>query len=280
MLSATRLKAKIRNISGGDSTKAQILIRNYIMERFLERCAMSKYRKHFILKGGMFVASYVGLDSRTTMDIDTTVQALPLTINSMAKVIKEIIDVPLDDGITFAITSAKEIMEEHEYTGLRFMLDGFLNNMKQPIKIDISTGDAITPAAIEYSYPLMFEDRTIAILAYNVETVLGEKMETILARAEANTRMRDFYDIYVLLAEKHDEIRLNILQTAFFATCRKRNSDSFISNIKDILSAIKDSDVLLKQWNNYRASNYYVGKLEWQEVNDSIYELAKLLKIL
>lgn len=222
--SATQLKDKIRNMSGGNSTKAQTLIRNYMMERFLERCAVSKYKNHFILKGGMFVASYVGLDTRATMDIDTTVQSLPLTIDSATKIIQEIIDVSLDDGVTFTITSAKEIMEEHEYPGLRFMLDGFLDRMKQPIKIDISTGDAITPAAIEYAYPLMFEDRYIEILAYNIETVLAEKIETILSRAEANTRMRDFYDIYVLLAEKHNEIKESILVTAFSATCRKRST--------------------------------------------------------
>lgn len=177
---AMQLKAKIRNMSGGDSTKAQILIRNYMMERFLERCAVSKYRNHFILKGGMFVSSYVGLDTRATMDIDTTVQALTLTLESATKVIQEIIDVPLEGGVSFQIVSARDIMEEHEYLGFRFMLNGFLGRMKQPIKIDISTGNAITPAAIEYSYPLMSEERSINILSYNLETVLGEKMETIL----------------------------------------------------------------------------------------------------
>jgi hypothetical protein len=156
--SAMQLKVKIRNMSGGDGVKAQTLLRNYMMERFIERCAVSKYRNHFILKGGMFLASYVGLDTRATMDIDTTVQALPLTLDIVSKVIQEIIDVPLEDGVTFQITSAKNIMEEHEYPGICFMLDGFFDRIKQPIKIDISTGDVIIPKAIEYSYPLMFED--------------------------------------------------------------------------------------------------------------------------
>lgn len=177
---AMQLKAKIRNMSGGDSNKAQTLLRNYMMERFLERCAVSKYKKHFVLKGGMFIASYVGLETRATMDIDTTVQALPVTLESAKKVIQEIIDVPLGDGVIFEITSSKEIMEEHEYAGLRFVLDGYFDRIKQAIKIDISTGDAITPAAVEYSYPLMFEKRSISILYYNLETLLSEKMETIL----------------------------------------------------------------------------------------------------
>ena len=277
--SATQLKAKIRNISGGDSTKAQTLLRIYMMERFLERCAVSKYRNHFILKGGMFVSSCVGLDSRTTMDIDTTVQALPLTLDSAEKVLREITGIPLDDGVSFTITGAKEIMEEHEYPGLRFMLDGWLDRMRQPIKIDISTGDAVTPAAVEYNYSLMFEDRSIDILAYNLETVLGEKMETILTRAEANTRMRDFYDIHVLLAVKREEISQSTLQAAFSATCQKRNTRGSISKAGDILAAVKTSDVLSEQWNNYRADSSYVGELEWREVCDSVYELAKMLQI-
>lgn len=278
--SATQLKAKIRNMSGGDSTKAQTFIRNYMMERFLERCAISKYRNNFILKGGMFVASYVGLENRTTMDIDTTVRALPLNIDAATKVIQEIIDIQLDDGISFIITDAKTIMEEHEYAGLRFMLDGFLDRMKQPIKIDISTDDAITPAAIEYSYPLMFEERTIDILTYNLETVFAEKMETILTRAEANTRMRDYYDIHILLAEKRDEISESILQAAFLATCRKRKTYEIISKSGDILEAVSGSEALQKQWNNYRKNSEYVRDTDWHNVIDSVYDLARMLDIL
>lgn len=277
---ATQLKAKIRNMSGGDSTKAQTLIRNYMMERFLERCAVSRYQSHFILKGGMFVASYVGLDTRATMDIDATVRALPLTLAAITRVIQEIIDMPLEDGVTFEIVSAKDIMEEHEYPGLRFMLDVFLDKLKQPIKIDISTGDVITPAAIEYSYPLMFEERSIHILAYNLETVLGEKIETILSRAEANTRMRDYYDIYVLLEEKGEDIKREVLKHAYEATCRKRNSLDKTANAAEILNAVRGSSILKMQWENYRKSSYYVGQLSWNEVISRTYQLAEMLEML
>jgi len=276
---STQLKAKIQNISGGDGNKAQTLIRNYMMERFLERCAVSKYRERIFLKGGMFVASYVGLDSRATMDIDTTVQAIPLTIDSVTGVIQEIIEIPLEDGVTFCIASAREIMEEHEYPGLRFVLDAVFDRIKQPIKIDISTGDVITPAAIEYFYPLMFENRSISVLAYNLETVLGEKMETILSRAEANTRMRDFYDIYILLAEKQSEIRQDILQAAFLSTCRKRNSNGLLTEADEIISAVKTSEQLMKQWDNYSAGSYYVGTITWQEVITGVLKLAKMLNL-
>jgi len=276
---STQLKAKIQNISGGDGNKAQTLIRNYMMERFLERCAVSKYRDHFILKGGMFVASYVGLDSRATMDIDTTVKAIPLTIDAVTGVIREIIEIPLKDGVSFRIASAREIMGEHEYPGLRFILDAVFDRIKQPIKIDISTGDIITPAAIEYFYPLMFENRSISVLAYNLETVLGEKMETVLSRAEANTRMRDFYDIYILLAEKRSEIREDILQAAFLSTCRKRNSSKLITEADEIISAVKASEQLMKQWNNYCAGSYYVGTITWQEGITGVLKLAKMLNL-
>lgn len=278
--SAIQLKAKVRNLSGGDSVKAQTLIRNYMMERFLERCSVSKYRDCFILKGGMFVASYVGIDTRATMDIDATVQSLPLTLDNVSNVIREIISISIEDGITFEITSAKEIMEEHEYPGLRFMLDGFLDHMRQPIKIDISAGDIVTPRAIEYQYTLMFEDRTISVLAYNIETVLAEKMETILSRAEANTRMRDFYDIYVLLKEKRGSIHENVLREAFSETCRRRNSSNIIAATESILESVGISTTMRKQWNNYCTSSFYVGNLRWQEAVNSVYDLAQMLNIL
>lgn len=160
------------------------------------------------------------------------------------------------------------------------MLDGYLDRMKQPIKIDISTGDLITPAAIEYSYPLMFEERTVNILSYNLETVLGEKMETILSRAEANTRMRDYYDIYVLLNTKRENIQNDILRSAFDATCRKRKSNVTTMHASEILSAVKGSEIIKKHWENYRKGNYYVGNLEWDEVCSGIEELAEILQIM
>src|SRR5665647_2822450 len=155
----------VRNMSGSDSNKAQALIRNFIMERFLERISLSEYKNNFILKGGMLVSAVMGIDVRATMDIDTTVRALPLTLSEARKVVENIIAVYVPDGVSFSITKSSEIMEGHEYPGLRFMLEARLDNMKQTIKSDISTGDVITPAAVMYSYQLMFENRTIPILS-------------------------------------------------------------------------------------------------------------------
>ena len=216
--SATQLKAKVRNISGGDSTKTQTLIRNFIMERFLERIALSPYRNNFILKGGMLVSAVIGLDTRATMDIDTTVKFLELSKDNMIKIVEEIIAVEIPDGVHFSITKVTDIMEEHDYPGIRFMLEATLDNLRQAIKIDISAGDIIVPGAVEYSYKLMFEDRTISFWTYNLETLLAEKMETIMARGTANTRMRDFYDIHVI--SRQETIDLTIFKKAFLATIK------------------------------------------------------------
>lgn len=226
---AVQLKAKVRNLSVGDSKKAQTLIRNFIMERFLERVAFSRYRNNFILKGGMLVAAVVGLDTRATMDIDTTVKSLDLNRENATRIVEDIISIELPDGVRFRITKAADIMEEHDYPGIRFMLEATLDKMRQAIKIDISTGDIITPRAVEYSYHLMFEDRTISLWTYNLETLLAEKLETIMARGTLNTRMRDFYDIHVI--SRQESFDKQVLKEAFFATSEKRETTDQIPDL-------------------------------------------------
>lgn len=193
---STQLKALVRNMSKGNSMQAQIIIRNYMMERFLERLSQSKYRDNFILKGGTLVSAMVGLDTRSTLDIDTTIRGFSLTVDEVADIVGEIISIHLEDEVEFQITRISEIMDEAEYPGIRVMMEATLDTMKTPLKLDISTGDVITPKEISYQFKLMFEERTISVLAYNVETVFAEKLETILSRGCANTRMRDFYDLY------------------------------------------------------------------------------------
>ena len=270
---ATQLKAKVRNLSGSDSNKAQTLIRNFVMERFLERLALSEYRDHFILKGGMLVAAMVGLDTRATMDIDTTVKALNLSREDAVKVIENIIAVNVPDGVQFKVTKVADIMEEHDYPGIRLMLEATLDRMQQTIKLDISTGDIITPAAVEYNYHLMFEERTISLWAYNPETLLAEKLETIMSRGTANTRMRDFYDIHVIsLQECFDTVNL---RSAFLATCQGRNSIGLISQLKEILHSVEEDETMRKLWENYREASFFVGDLPWETVMLSVKELAE-----
>ena len=233
-----QLKALVRNLTKGDSLQAQIIMRNYVMERFLERISLSKYRNNFILKGGMLVSAMVGLDTRSTMDIDTTIKNMPLSVENAREMIEEIIAVPIDDGMTFSIKSVGEIMDEAEYTGVRVNLEATLETMRTPLKVDISTGDIITPREVLYTFKLMFEERTISLLAYNLETVLAEKMETVIARGVANTRLRDYYDLYILQNEYTHAISMEQFKAAFLATCKKRNSIQLIAEGNKILKEL------------------------------------------
>lgn len=276
--SSTAVKARIKNKADGDSDKSQIMLRIYLMERLLERISKSKYRDNFILKGGLLVSSLVGVDMRSTMDIDTTVRSLALNKENARKILEEIMAIDLEDGVEFQITKAKEIMEGHEYEGVRFMIDCHLDKLKQTIKIDISTGDEITPRAVAYKLPLIVEDRTIDLWAYNLETLLAEKLETIMVRAEANTRMRDFYDIHVLLRYEGENIDKNILKDAFEATCKRRESETMISELRDVIDKVHNTETMKLQWNNYQRDNYYVGKITWDEVCDSVQKLESMVR--
>ena len=272
--SRMQLNALIRNKAAGDGDKAQILLRIYMMERLLERISVSRYRDNFILKGGMLVSSLVGVDMRTTMDIDTTVRALPLTQEKAKAFLEEIMAIDLEDNVSFRITKIEDIMEGHEYEGFRFHIEGVLEKLRQTIKIDISTGDAIIPAAVKYELPLILENRKIGLWAYNMETLLAEKLETVMTRAEANTRMRDFYDIYILTRQEVIEINPTHLKEAFAATCRKRGSEAAIPSFDEVLESIESLPEMQDAWENYRKNNPYMEDLTWGEAVHSV----KLLK--
>ena len=278
MKSATAVKAKIKNKAGGSSDKSQIMLRIYLMERLLERVSLSRYRDNFVLKGGLLVSSLVGVDMRSTMDVDTTVKSLPINKKSVQKILEEIIAIELEDGVSFRISKVQDIMEGHEYEGLRFMIECSMERLKQTIKIDISTGDEITPGAIAYKLPLIIEDRSIDLWAYNLETLLAEKLETIMVRAEANTRMRDFYDIHVLLKQDVVTVDRDLLKAAFYATCKNRGSIEQIGTIDDVINKIAADEIMRKLWINYRKTNYYVGALEWEEVIGSARKLRIMIE--
>lgn len=270
-----QLKDKVSNLSGNDSKKAQTLIRKYMMERFLARIARSEYKNNFILKGGMLVSAFVGVEARTTMDIDTTVRMLSLTKDKAIEVITAIIKVNLDDGISYEIKKVEDIMEEHDYSGVRFTVAAMLEKLRDTIKIDISTGDEITPAAIEFSYPTMFGDERLCIWSYNLETVLAEKLETVIARSTLNTRMRDFYDIHILWSEKADIINIDTLRRAIINVARKRGTIELFDNTDEILRDIVESDYLRNNWSNYKRGSFYVGDLSWDTVLGTILFIFK-----
>lgn len=270
--SSKQLKDLIRNLSKEVGIEAHVLIRKYMMERFLERVSSSKYNGSFILKGGMLVAAFVGVEARATMDIDTTIKGIPVTIVDMERTITEISNIDLNDNVKFRIKKVSEIMDEAEYSGIRFSMDAVLDGAVIPLKIDISTGDVITPREIAYSYKLMFEDRTIPIMTYPIETVLAEKLETVISRSITNTRMRDFYDIHILL--KSQNINADILALALERTAKKRGNFSLLENAESVLKIVKSDEDMKRLWNIYQKKFKYAGEYTWDEVIHSVRELS------
>ncbi|WP_125140650.1 nucleotidyl transferase AbiEii/AbiGii toxin family protein [Clostridium transplantifaecale] len=273
-----QLKALVRNISKGDSGKAQVIIRNYVMERFLERLSLSQYRNIMILKGGTLVAAMVGVDNRSTMDVDATLKNLPLNEDNARKIVEEITAIHIEDGMIFEIKSVMPIMDEADYPGIRIMLDTAIETMHTLLKIDFSTGDVITPREVSYSFRLLFEERTISILAYNLETVLAEKLETLLARGTANTRMRDYYDIYVLTNTQEHNIDNATLKEAFVNTSAKRGSIGLLSDVYLILKEVAESTVLIDRWKNYQRKFNYAADVLWVDVMESVSCLVDIVK--
>ena len=273
---AKQLKDLVRNRSGGDSLRSQLILRNYMMERFLERLALSPYREHFILKGGLLLSAIVGLDNRSTMDIDTTLKGLPLSVESMENILAEILSVQVDDGVSFSVKSISEIMDEVEYGGIRASLEAALNTMRTPLKIDVSTGDMITPREVEFPYKLMFEDRNISVLAYNLETVIAEKLETILSRGTANTRMRDFYDLYILTHGGGQPIDRVLLSAALEATATRRGTLALVRAGKEIVAELPSDVEMRRLWTNYQWKYSYAALISWEAAVEAVLPLLNV----
>lgn len=270
-----QLKDLVRNLARSSGIEAHVLIRRYMMERLLERISLSPYKDSFILKGGMLVSALVGVDTRATMDIDATVKGLPVTASGMERILTEIIAIPIDDGVQFRIKDSSDIMEEMEYSGVRLSMEALLDNSVTPLKLDISTGDVITPREIRYPYKLMFEDRSIPLMIYPQETVLAEKLETILSRSTLNSRMRDYYDIQILQEAFSQEIDTSILAKALIATAEKRGSIGQLHDALAILSAVEDSPELRKLWKMYQKKNTYATSYTWEYIMRSVRQLCE-----
>ncbi len=271
MINIMQLKAKIKNISKEKNISAQLVLQNYMMERFIERIALSDFQDQMIIKGGLLISSIVGLDSRATMDIDMTLKGKPVNEVFILDYINEISRININDEVKFDVVSITEIREMDDYFGFRVSLIAGIGTMKIPLKIDITTGDKIIPSEISYEYPLMFENRSIKIKAYNLETILSEKIETIISRGNQNTRMRDFYDVYILLKLKSKNIDYNILRLAIEETSQKRDSLNLLLKYKEIISNIENNNEMLVRWENYRNSFNYARTIDFNE----IYKLLK-----
>lgn len=277
-LTKEQIKGKIKNEALKTNADPRVLMRIYMMERFLERLSNSKYKNNFIIKGGVLVSQMVGYSLRSTMDIDASIKNLNLDSNNISNVIEDIISINIDD-IKFEITNIENIMDLMEYPGIRVHLNSKIDNMIVPIKIDISTGDVITPSAIEYNFNLMLEDKNITLLTYNLETVLAEKFQTIIVRDIANTRMRDFYDIYTLFRLYKNKINIKNLTEAYFATSRNRNTNHLFENEIEIINRLEENKDLKVLWKKYKKKYNYANNIEFldiiliiKQINEIIYK--------
>ena len=264
MKNAMQLKAVVKNLSKEKRISAQLVLQNYMLERFLERVSYSSYSDSFILKGGFLIASMVGLDSRATMDMDATIKGFPVNEDTVLGMIKDIIAVPVEDGISFRIRGIKPIREEDEYQGFRAALFADYETMSVPLKLDITTGDMITPREIKYSYKLMLEDRNIDILAYNLSTLLAEKLETIISRGDLNTRPRDYYDVFILTKLYSESIEIEELKDALYATAEKRGTLELMKHFEEIIQNAKVSAVMKRQWDDYKKDFNFASEIEWE----------------
>ncbi len=272
-LTPEQVKGKIKNIAKEMKADARILMRLHMMERFLERVSISKYKDNFIMKGGMLVTAMVGVSLRSTMDIDTSIKNQNLSAEDARRIIDEIKNIDLGDGVTFEVKGVSNIMDEMEYPGVRFAMNAVMGKLITPLKIDISTGDVITPRAIEYHYKLLLEDRFISLWSYNLETILAEKIQTVLARGLLNTRMRDFYDIRILLSIYEKEIDDPVLKDAFDATCKKRNTENLRTDATKIITDIETDGQLHTLWESYQKKYPYASDIGYKDIMEGIKHL-------
>jgi len=265
MSKAMSLKAKIRNIAKQKNIPAQVILQNYMFERLLVRLSASEYKEKFVLKGGMLVAAIVGLDNRATMDMDTTLKNLPLTPEAIRSALEDVCDIAFDDGVIFEIGTISPIREDDIYGGYRVMLNAKFDTMLTPLSIDVSTGDAITPHAVQYNFSEIFDDeKSYGLWAYNIETVMAEKVETILRRGVFNTRPRDFYDAYILTTtQKFDKA---VFADALKATSNHRGTTQQIEDVPGILHSIEESPELQSMWDKYRKQFAYAKDIAYGQI--------------
>ena len=274
MSQAMSLKAKIRNIAKEKNIPAQVILQNYMFERLLVRLSASEYKEKFVLKGGMLVAAIVGLDNRATMDLDTTLKNLPLTPEAIRSALEQICSVPFDDGVGFEIGTISPIREDDIYGGYRVMLNAKLDTMLTPLSIDVSTGDVITPRAVQYNFSEIFDDeKSYELWAYNIETVMAEKVETILRRTVFNTRPRDFYDAYILATtQKFDKA---VFVEALKATADHRGTTERIADVPGIMQNIEESPELRRMWDKYRKQFGYAKDIEYEQIMTALKTLLE-----
>ena len=273
-----QIKGRIKSVAKQNNADARTLMRIYMMERFLERLAQSEYRDNFIIKGGILVTAMIGVAHRSTMDIDTSMKNLNLSAEDALRVVNQVKDIDLDDGVSFEVKDVSNIMDEMEYPGIRVTMNANVGRLITPLKIDISTGDVITPRAIEFNYDLLLENRSISLWSYNLETILAEKLQTVLARGVLNTRMRDFYDIRMLLDTYEDKVNKAVLKDAFAATCKKRGTDNLQEQAEEIVKIIEADEQLQVLWRAYQKKYSYAAEIDYASVISGVRKLMNWIR--
>lgn len=273
-----QIKGRIKSVAKQNNTDARTLMRIYMMERFLERLTQSEYRDNFIIKGGILVTAMIGVAHRSTMDIDTSMKNLNLSAEDALRVVNQVKDIDLDDGVSFEVKDVSNIMDEMEYPGIRVTMNANVGRLITPLKIDISTGDVITPRAIEFNYDLLLEDRSIKLWSYNLETILAEKLQTVLARGILNTRMRDFYDIRMLVDTYEDKVNKAVLKDAFAATCKKRGTDNLQEQAEEIVKIIEADEQIQVLWRAYQKKYSYAADIDYASVIRGVRKLMDWIR--
>ena len=271
---AKSLMDKLRNLSQKYNITTNEALQNYMFERILERLSISKYKNNFILKGGLLLSSIMGIDIRTTMDMDTCIKGITLTDEQLYRVLKEILSIDIEDNVYFQIKNSEPIREEDDYGGLRYNIIAKFDNLRVNLSIDIATGDVITPKEIEYDYKMMFEDRNLKIMTYNIESIIAEKFQTVISRGILNSRMKDYYDLYYLVTYK--DFSKENLNNAIIKTFEKRETS--IVDVDKAIIEIKKADFVKEMWRNYSIHYQYANDIEFEQVIKSIEKIKEFIK--
>lgn len=264
------LKAKLRNLSDKTNIASNYLLQSFMFEGLLKRISISKYREKFIIKGGMLLTSIFGVNLRSTMDLDATLKGLPLNIETITSIFNELINMNIDDNMTFEIIDIREIREEDLYGGYCINLKATFDKLWTHLMIDITTGDIITYKEIEFKYRTLFDDEIINILSYNYETIIAEKFESIISRNINNSRMKDYYDLYMFTSLKWNRINKSILLQAIVNTCKNRRTIDFINNSNSYIEMITNDDKLKKLWKSYQEKYEYAKEITFEDCINAI----------
>lgn len=272
------LKAKVKNLALKNNIDSSYILQTFMFEALLKRIEKSNYKDNFIIKGVFLLSSLFGVDNRTTLDLDTTLKGISLTKENIEKIIDEIINIDVDDNIEFSIFSIKDIRLEEKYSGFCVHLNANFEGLKKHLLIDITTGDVITYREINFSYKTIFDDEIINIMAYNIETIVAEKFEAILSKNIENTRMKDYYDLYIFTSLKWDKIDKEILKKAILNTCNNRESNEYLNDSDYYIDMICKNEFIKKLWNDYKNKYSYAKNISFENTIKAIEKINDVVK--